>query len=134
VAVAGIFPSRTSLCAEIGSPRHQLDVLRRKTPKQFVFNNFDRFVLASLYRIAPSILNVLVMVKPETVIRWHWVRFRLILAKSRSRVGRPKVPIEIRQLIRNISLANPLWGAPRIHGELIAPYCPEPVQKCIDCL
>jgi hypothetical protein len=61
-----------------------------------------------------------VIVKPETVIRWHRAGFRLFWRwKSRSRVGRPKVPLEIRQLIRDMSLANPLWGAPRIHGELL---------------
>jgi hypothetical protein len=95
-------------------------VLRRKAPKRLVFSNFDRFVFASLYRIAPGVLNALVIVKPETVIRWHRAGFRLFWRwKSRFRVGRPKVPLEIRQLIRNMSLANPLWGAPRIHGELL---------------
>ena len=92
----------------------------QKSAKAVVFSNFDRFVFASLYRIAPDILNALVIVKPETVIRWHRAGFRLLWRwKSRSRVGRPKVPLEIRQLIRNMSLANPLWGAPRIHGELL---------------
>ena len=65
-------------------------------------------------------LNALVIVKPETVIRWHRAGFGLFWRwKSRSRGGRPKVPLEIRQLIREMSLANPLWGAPRIHGELL---------------
>jgi transposase InsO family protein len=62
----------------------------------------------------------LVIVKPETVIRWHRAGFRLFWRwKSRARGGRPKVPLEIRQLIRDMSLANPIWGAPRIHGELL---------------
>jgi hypothetical protein len=65
-------------------------------------------------------LSALLIVKPETVIRWHRTGFRLFWRwKSRSRGGRPKVPLEIRQLIRNMSLANPIWGAPRIHGELL---------------
>src|SRR5262245_52643070 len=117
----GHIRSRSSLEAEILMLRHQLNVLQRKVPKRVVFNNFDRFVFASLYRIAPDVLNALVIVKPETVIRWHQAGFRLFWRwKSRSRVGRPKVPLEIRQLIRkNISLANPFWGAPRIHGELL---------------
>ncbi len=60
------------------------------------------------------------IVKPETVIRWHRAGFRSFWRwKSRSRGGRPKVLLEIRQLIRAMSLANPLWGAPRIHGELL---------------
>jgi hypothetical protein len=118
--VIGLFRSRAVREAEILTLRHQLDVLQRKAPKRVVFSTFDRFVFASLYRIAPDILNALVSVKPETVIRWHRAGFRLLWRwKSRSRVGRPKVPLEIRQLIRNMSLANPLWGAPRIYGELL---------------
>ena len=67
-----------------------------------------------------AVVNALVIVKPETVIRWHRAGFRLFWRwKSRHRGGRPKVPLEIRQLIRAMSLANPLWGAPRIHGELL---------------
>ena len=100
--------------------RHQLNVLRRKSPKRLAFSNFDRLIFASLYRIAPNVLNALVIVKPETVIRWHRAGFRLFWRwRSRSRGGRPTVPLEIRQLIREMSLANPLWGAPRIHGELL---------------
>ena len=104
---------RASLEAEIVALRHQLNVLRRKSPKRLAFSNFDRLIFAGLYRIAPNVLNALVIVKPETVIRWHRAGFRLFWRwKSRSRGGRPKVPLEIRQLIRDMSLANPLWGAP----------------------
>ena len=118
--ITGFFQSRASLEAENVTLRHELNVLHRKAPKRVVFSNFDRFVFASLYRIAPGVLNALVIVKPETVIRWHRAGFRLFWRwKSRSRVGRPKVPLEIRQLIRDMSLANPFWGAPRIHGELL---------------
>jgi hypothetical protein len=112
--VTGVFRSRAALEAEIVALRHQLNVLRRKAPKRLVFSNYDRFVFASLYRLAPGILNAFVIVKPETVIRWHRAGFRLFWRwKSRSRGGRPKVPLEIRQLIRDMSLANPLWGTPR---------------------
>ncbi len=118
--VIGLFRSRTSLEAEIVALRHQLNVLRRKSTKRLAFSNFDRLIFAGLYRIAPNVLNALVIVKPETVIGWHRAGFRLFWRwKSRSRGGRPKVPLEIRQLIRDMSLANPLWGAPRIHGELL---------------
>jgi hypothetical protein len=100
--------------------RHQLNVLRRKSPKRLAFRNFDRLVFAGLYRIAPRIVNALVIIEPETVIRWHRAGFRLFWRwKSRSRGGRPKAALEIRQLIRAMGLANPLWGAPRIHGELL---------------
>ena len=84
------------------------------------FNNFDGLIFASLYWIAPRIVNALVIIEPETVIRWHRAGFRSFWRwKSRCRGGRPKVALEIRQLIRTMSLANPLWGAPRIHGELL---------------
>src|ERR1700726_225716 len=106
--------------AEILTLRHQLNVLRRKPPKRLAFSNFDRLVFTSLYRIAPGVLGALVIVKPETVIRRHPAGFRLFWRwKSRTRGGRPMVPREIRRLIRDMSLANPLWGAPRIHGELL---------------
>jgi hypothetical protein len=73
-----------------------------------------------VFIILRSVLRALAIVKPETVIGWHRAGFRMFWRwKSRSRGGRPKVPLEIRQLIRTMSLANPLWGAPRIHGELL---------------
>ena len=75
--VTGFFRSRASLEAEILTLRHQLNVLHRKAPKRVVFSNFDRFVFASPYRIAPGVLNALVIVKPETVLRWHRAGFRL---------------------------------------------------------
>jgi transposase InsO family protein len=100
--------------------RHQLNVLRRKSPQRLTFTSIDRLVFAGLYRLAPGVLDAFKIVRPETVIRWHRAGFRLYWRwKSRPRSGRPKTRLEIRQLIREISLANPLWGAPRIHGELL---------------
>jgi hypothetical protein len=105
---------------EILALRHQLNVLRRKSPKRPTFSGIDRLVFAGLYRLAPGVLNALTIIKPETVIRWHRAGFRAYWRwKSRPYSGRPKTPLEIRQLIREISIANPLWGAPRIHGELL---------------
>jgi hypothetical protein len=73
-----------------------------------------------LYRLFPSVLNAVTVVQPKTIIQWHRAGFRLYWRwKSRSRGGRPLVPMEIRRLIRKMSLANRLWGAPRIHGELL---------------
>src|SRR5262249_45142462 len=116
----GLFRSRAALEAEIVMLRHQLNVLRRKAPKRLVFRNLDRLVFASLYRLAPRILKTFVVVKPGTVIPWHPAGFRLFWRwKARSRGGGTKKPLEIRQLIRDMSLANPFWGAPRIHGELL---------------
>src|SRR5262249_19378179 len=118
--VSGFFRSRFSLEAEILTLRHQLNVLRRKAPKRLVFSHVDRLIFAGLYRLAPGILNALVIVKPETVIGWHRSGVRLFLRwKSRSRGGRPKLPPDIRQFILEMSLANPLWGAPPIHSELL---------------
>jgi len=70
--------------------------------------------------LAPSTVNALTIVKRETVVRWHRAGFRSYWRwKSRSRSGRPTVAVEIRRLIREMSISNPLWGAPRIHGELL---------------
>src|ERR1700730_7448496 len=119
-AVVGLFRSRASLEAEILTLRHQLNVLRRKSPKRLALRNLDRLVFAGLYWLVPRVVNALVIVEPETVIGWHRAGFRSFWRwKSRCRGGRPKVPFEIRQLIRDMSLANPLWGAPRLHGELL---------------
>lgn len=119
-ALVGLFRSRFSREVEILVLRHQLTVLRRKSPKRLTFSSIDRLVFVGLYRWAPGVLDALTVVKPGTVIRWHRAGFRTYWRwKSRSHSGRPKAPLEIRQLIREINVANPLWGAPRIHGELL---------------
>ena len=119
-AVIGLFQSRASLEAENVALRHQLNVLRRQSPKRPTLSTIDRLIFVGLYRFAPNFRETLRIVDPETVIRWHRAGFRLLWRwKSRSRPGRPKAASEIRQLIHEMSLANPLWGAPRIHGELL---------------
>jgi hypothetical protein len=116
----GLVRSRRSLEAENLALRHQLNVLRRSAPKRPVLSNFDRLIFVCLYRIAPPILDAVAIIEPETVIRWHRAGFRTFWRwKSQRRPGRPKVALEVRQLIREMSLANPFWGAPRIHGELL---------------
>ena len=116
----GLFRSRASREAEIVVLRHQLNVFQRKSPRRPTFNSLDRLIFVILFRIAPGITDALKIVEPETVIRWHRSGFRQFWRwKSRSRRGRPQVPLDIRQLIREMSLANPFWGAPRIHGELL---------------
>jgi hypothetical protein len=120
VAFIGLFRSRVRLEAEILVLRQQLNVLRRKSGKRFSFGNFDRLVFVGLYRLVPGIVDALAVVWPETVIGWHRAGFRSLWRwKSRGRGGRPLVRPEIRRLIQDMSLANPLWGAPRIHGELL---------------
>src|SRR5436309_1714083 len=119
-ALVGLFRSRASLAAEILVLRHQINVLRRSSPKRQTFSATDRLIFAGLYRLAPTVINALAIVKPETVIKWHRVGFRSYWRwKSRRCGGRPTVAPEIRKLIREMSIANPLWGAPRIHGELL---------------
>jgi Integrase core domain len=119
-ALVGLFRSRASLQAENLVLRHQLNVLRRKSPRRITSSAIDRLLFVGLYALVPSVLDALQIVKPDTVIRWHRDGFRAYWRwKSGSRGGRPGTPTEIRQLIRQMSIANPFWGAPRIHGELL---------------
>jgi hypothetical protein len=114
-AVVGFLRPRVLLQAEILILRHQLNVLRRKSPKRVALGNIDRVVLMGLYRLTPKVLEALKIINPETVIRWHRTGFRAYWRwKSRPHGGRPKTPANIRKLIREMSLANPFWGAPRI--------------------
>jgi transposase InsO family protein len=116
----GLFRSRASLEIESLALRHQLNILRRKSPKRPALSSIDRWFFAGLYGLAPGVLSALAIVRPETVIRWHRAWFRRYWRwKSRPQGGRPKTELEVRQLIREMSVANPLWGAPRIHGELL---------------
>ena len=112
--------SRTRLEAEIILLRHQLNVLRRCTPPKPRLTVADRLIFVWLFRLFPSVLSAFTIIQPDTIMRWHRMGFRLYWRwKSRPLGGRPKVPMEIRRLIWEMSLANPLWGAPRIHGELL---------------
>jgi transposase InsO family protein len=97
-----------------------VNALRRRLLTKPKVTMADRLLFVRLYLLFPSVLAAITIVQPETIIRWHRTGFRLYWRwKSRSRGGRPKVPIEIQRLIREMSLANRLWGAPRIHGELL---------------
>ena len=119
-AFVGLFRSRASLEAEILALRHQLNILQRKSPKKPTLVSIDRLVFGGLYGLAPGVLNALAIVRPETVIRWHRAGFRSYWRwRSRRLGGRPRASPEVQQLIRDISVANPFWGAPRIHGELL---------------
>jgi transposase InsO family protein len=114
------FKTQARLEAEIVLLRHQLSVLRRRVPSKPRLTVADRLLFVWPYRLFPSILNAVTIVQPETVIGWHRTGFRLYWRwKSRARGGRPRTPVDIRRLIREMSLANRLWGAPRIHGELL---------------
>ena len=119
-AVVDLFRSRAALEAEILTLRQQIIVLRRTAPKKQSFGAIDRWVFVGLYRLSPRVLDALAIVRPATVIKWHRAGLRLYWRwESRPRGGRPSVPPEIRRLVREMSIANPPWGAPRIHGELL---------------
>src|SRR5258705_7502 len=118
--VVDLIRSRVMLEAEIWTLRQQINVLRRTAPKKLSFCAVDRMIFVGLYRLFPKICDALAIVKPATLVRWHRAGFRSYWRwTSRRRGGRPIVPVEIRRLIREMSIANPLWGAPRIHGELL---------------
>jgi transposase InsO family protein len=118
--VIDLLRSRLALEAEILVLRQQINVLRRASSKRPPFISIDRLILGGVCRLFPKMYDALAIVRPDTVIRWHRAGFRLYWRwKSRRRCGRPTVSLEIRRLVRQMSIANPLWGAPRIHGELL---------------
>src|SRR5215831_15383269 len=115
------FKPRPWLEVEILILRHQLNVLQRRAPRRRLHLRWvDRALFIWLYRHYPRILAGMSIVRPETVVRWH----RKGLAhywrwRSRSPGGRPRIAQEVRELIRRMSFENPLWGATKIHGELL---------------
>jgi hypothetical protein len=114
------FKSKTRLEAENAVLRLQLIVLRRKVKGRAKLTNADRWFFVQLYRWFPSILDVVTIIRLETLLHWYRAGFRRYWSwKSRRRAGRPQVQAELRALIRQMSLENPLWGAPRIHGDLL---------------
>jgi transposase InsO family protein len=120
VVLASPFKSKLRLEAENAVLRHQLIVLRRRPHGRIRLTNHDRLFLIQLYRWFPAILKVLTIIRPETLLRWHRAGFGGYWRwKSRPRGGRPQIETELRVLIRRMSVENPLWGAPRIHGELL---------------
>jgi hypothetical protein len=118
--LASPFKSKIRLAAENAALRHQLIVLRPNVRGRVQLANSDRWFLVQLYRWFPSILKVLTIIRPETLVRWHRAGFRSYWRwKSRSLGGGPQIEADLRALIRRMSIENPLWGAPRIHGELL---------------
>src|ERR1700680_231699 len=118
--LASPFKSKIRLEAENAALPHQLVFLRRTLRGRVRFTNHDRWFFVQLYRWFPSILTVLTIIRPATLVRWHRAGFRSYWRwKSRRRGGRPQIEADLRALIRRISVENPLWGSPRIHGELL---------------
>src|ERR1700726_2512071 len=118
--LASPFKSKLRLEAENAVLRHQLIVLRRRLHGRVRLPNHDRWFFVQLYRWFPSILKVLTIIRPETLVGWHRAGFRCYCRwKSRPLGGRPQIDTELRVLIRRMSRENSLWGAPRIHGQLL---------------
>ena len=119
--LSSLFKTSAELHLENLALRHQLGVLRRSAPKQLRLTPADRIFWVWLRRVWGDWKSVLMIVKPATVIAWHRKGFRLYWSwrVRRGKRGRPAVPQQGRDLIRMLSRNNPLWGAPRIHGEVL---------------
>src|SRR6516164_8937614 len=117
---ADLFRSRRHLEVENLFLRHQLNIALRRAPRRLRLHGSDRAVLVWLTRLWPSLIGLARVVQPDTILRWHRLGFRAYWRwKSRGQPGRPRVSRELRELIQQMSKDNPLWGAPRIHGELL---------------
>jgi transposase InsO family protein len=118
--IADLFKWRRRLEVENLFLRHQLNVALRRAPQRVRLRAGDRALMVWMTRMWPSLLDLTRVVQPATILRWHRTGFKAYWHwKSRARPGRPRVERELRDLIRRMSEENPLWGAPRIHGELL---------------
>ena len=118
-AFRALFRSRSDVALEVLALRQQVAVLKRKRPRP-ILNRLDRLFWITLRRCWPRWADILLIVKPDTVISWHRAGFRLYWRwRSRPRGGRPKITAEMRMLIRRLAQENSDWGAPRVHGELL---------------
>jgi transposase InsO family protein len=118
--VADLFKSRSRLEAENLFLRHQLAIALRRAPPRFRLRSGDRALLIWMTRLWPSLIGAVQVVQPETILRWHRAGFKVFWRwKSRNRAGRPKIDRGLRDLIRRMNRENALWGASRIHGELL---------------
>jgi len=104
------FRSRAALELKVVALQHQLAVLRRQRPGRPQLSPLDRLLWVLLYRIWPQVIDAMILVKPATVIAWHRKGFRFYWRCRSRRPGRPRINAEIRDLIRVMSNANPLWG------------------------
>jgi transposase InsO family protein len=120
VFVINLFKSRRRLEAENLWLRLQLQVALRRAPARLRLRGSDRAIMVCMTRLWPELVGSAQVVKPETILRWHRAGFRAFWRwKSWRRAGRPRIGSDLRGLIRRMSQENPLWGAPRIHGELL---------------
>ena len=120
IFVVDLFKSRSRLEAENLFLRHQLNIALRRAPSRIRLSGSDRALLVLMTKLWPNLVGLARLVQPETILRWHRTGFRVFWRwKSRNRAGRPKIDRGLRDLIRRMSRENPLWGASRIHGELL---------------
>ena len=119
--LAGPLRRRALLHLEILALRQQLAMVTHRNQRRYYFRQRERVFWVWLYRFWPGCVDTLRIFKPDTLMRWHRRGFRLYWTwRSRSRRGgRLSIPQDVRDLIRRISQDNPLWGAPRVHGELL---------------
>ncbi len=119
--VSTIARSRADLALENLALRQQVAALKRERPRP-LFTDLDRLFWVALRDRWSDWANALIIVKPETVVRWHQAAFKRHWARlsgSGKSSGRPRVSKETRALIRKMATSNPTWGAPRIHAELL---------------
>jgi hypothetical protein len=118
--IADLFKSRRRLEVENLFLRHQLNIILRRPPQRLRLRGSDRALMIWMTRRWPNLLALARVVQPATILRWHRAGFRSYWRwKSQGQPGRPRIDHELRDLIRRMSQENPLWGAPRIHGELL---------------
>jgi len=119
--LVSVFRSRTALELENLALRHQIGVLQRSARKRPILTTGDRLLWVCLSRLWRDWRSALAIVKPETVVAWHRAGFRLFWTWKvrRGQPGRPVISREVRDLIRKMCRENLVWGAPRIHGELL---------------
>ena len=118
--VVDLFKSRSRLEAENLFLRHQLAIALRRAPPRLRLRGSDRALFILITKLWPSLLGAAQVVQPETILRWHRAGFKVFWRwKSRNGAGRPKIDRGLRDLIQRMSRENPLWGASRIHGELL---------------
>jgi putative transposase len=118
-ALAWALRGHRELVLENLALRQQLTALKRTTKRPHLQTG-DRLFWIALARLWRNWRTALVPVQPDTVVRWHrdWIRRRWTQRSRRRLDGRPSIDQQIRVLVREMATANPLWGAPRIHGEL----------------
>ena len=121
IILRSLIRSRIDLQLENLVLRHQIGVLQRSLKKRPKLTSMNRLLWVSLSRIWRDWCSTLAIVKPQTVVAWHRMGFRLFWTWKvrRGQSGRPAIARETRDLIRSLSRENPTWGAPRILGELL---------------